>query len=226
VAIRAVTLDAYGTLLRNEGLGLIPRRIVADHGLPAGAEEVQQAWLDLYVEAILEPPFRTLRAIQEEVFPRLLRRFGAHADATPYVDLFFRLTLEAEPYPDAFQALAALGDIPAAIVSNADLEHAAAWRVPDGVPIVLVSEAVRAYKPHRAVFQHALDLLGLPPHEVLHVGDSDLEDVQGARQAGLRVAWVNRDGRPLRPGVAAPDFEIRDLAALPGLLTLGPRERP
>ena len=77
---------------------------------------------------------------------------------------------------------------------------------------------MRAYKPHPLVFQRALEQLGLQPHEVLHVGDSDVDDVKGAKAAGLRVAWVNRTRRPRRPGVPLPDFEIRDLTELPALL--------
>ena len=53
---------------------------------------------------------------------------------------------------------------------------------------------------------------------VLHVGDSDVDDVKGAKDAGLRVAWVNRDGRARRRDVPAPDFEIRDLSEVPRLL--------
>jgi putative hydrolase of the HAD superfamily len=63
----------------------------------------------------------------------------------------------------------------------------------------------------------ALDQLGLPPHKVLHVGDSDVDNVKGAKAAGLQVAWVNRDGRVRRPGVPPPDVEVRDLT---GLLTI------
>ena len=73
--------------------------------------------------------------------------------------------------------------------------------------------------PHLARREpQALERLGLLPHEVLHVGDSDVDDVKGAKEAGLRVAWVNRDGRRRRPDVPAPDFEIRDLSQLPALL--------
>jgi FMN phosphatase YigB (HAD superfamily) len=50
------------------------------------------------------------------------------------------------------------------------------------------------------------------------VGDSDVDDIRGAKAAGLRVAWVNRHGRLRRPDVPAPDLEIPDLTALPGLL--------
>ena len=76
----------------------------------------------------------------------------------------------------------------------------------------------QAYKPDPRMFQHALKQFGLEPHEVLHVGDSEVDDVQGAKAAGLRVAWVNRDGRRRRPDVPQPDFEIADLTGLLRLL--------
>ena len=53
---------------------------------------------------------------------------------------------------------------------------------------------------------------------MLHVGDSEVDDVKGAKEAGLSVAWVNRDGRRRRADVPAPDFEIRDLRQLTPLL--------
>jgi len=215
--IKAVLLDAYGTLIRNEDLMLIPRRIVADHGLPVPIDDVWRAWTDLYSEATQVPPFRTFREIEEQILLGVLRRFGAGGDPTPYVDLFFEVTTRVELYPEALTVLNALGRVRSAIVSNADQEHLAAWNVTLPVEFILISEAVRAYKPHPLVFQSALRRLGLQPHEVLHVGDSDVDDVKGAKAAGLRVVWVNRDGRPRHPDVPPPDFEIPDLN---GLLTL------
>src|SRR5438094_6692159 len=97
---RAVTFDAYGTLLRNEDLMLIPRRIVADHGLPVRPEDVYQLWLDLYHEVTQSPPFQTLRTIQGQIFARVLRHFDVAADVGPYVDLFFRVTTNVELYPE------------------------------------------------------------------------------------------------------------------------------
>jgi putative hydrolase of the HAD superfamily len=114
--------------------------------------------------------------------------------------------------------LSSLGDVRSAIVSNADHEHIAAWTFTLPVQFILISETVRAYKPDGLVFQRALEQLGLPPHEVLHVGDSEVDDVKGAKDAGLQVAWVNRDGRSRRPDVPPPDFEIPDLTRLPRLL--------
>ncbi|MGH7357059.1 MAG: HAD family hydrolase, partial [Candidatus Rokuibacteriota bacterium] len=172
----------------------------------------------LYFEATQRPPFRTLREIQGQVLSRVLRQFDVGADAAPYVDLFFQVTTKVELYPETLSVLNALGHVRSAIVSNADHEHLAAWNFTLPVQFVLISETVRAYKPDRLVFQRALEQLGLQPHEVLHVGDSDVDDVKGAKAAGLRVAWVNRDGRPLRRDVPQPDFEIPDLTEVPTLL--------
>ena len=218
MAIKAVTFDAYGTLLRNEDLMLIPRRIVADHGLSVSVDEVLRTWMDLYFEATQQRPFRTLREIQGHILPRVLRQFAVPADAAPYVDLFFQVTTKVELYPETLGVLNALGPVRSAIVSNADHEHRAAWHFEWPVQLIVISEAVRAYKPHPLVFQRALEHLGLQPHEVLHVGDSDVDDVKGAKAAGMRVAWLNRTGRSRRPEVPPPDFEIRDLTELPTLL--------
>ena len=216
--IKAVTLDAYGTLLRNESLMLIPQRIVADHRLSVPVEDVWHAWAALYFEATQVTPFRTLRAIESANIARLLHSLGIRASADPYVDLFFEVTTRVEPYPEALAVLDALADIPAAIVSNADHEHVAAWPMVWPVQFVLISEAAQAYKPDPLLFRRAVERLGVAPHEVLHVGDSDVDDVSGAKAAGLQVAWVNRDGRRRRPDVPAPDFEIADLTGLLPLL--------
>ena len=221
---KAVTLDAYGTLLRNEDLAAIPRQIVADHGLSARIEDVHRVWVDLYHEATQATPFRTLRKLEEEVIAGVLRRFEVKADAGPYVDLFFEVTTRVELYPETLETLEALAPLPSAVLSNADHEHVAAWTFKLPVRFILLSEELQAYKPHPHAFEQAVARLGLRPHEVLHVGDSDIDDVKGAIEAGLAVAWVNRDGRSRRAGVPAPDFELRDLRGLPALVRSGPGE--
>jgi 2-haloalkanoic acid dehalogenase type II len=216
--IKAVIFDAYGTLVRNDDLRLIPRQIVADHRVSAPVDDVLQRWIDLYCEATQQAPFRTLREIERDILRSLLRELDVDADETPYVDLFFQVTTKVDLYPEAAEVLRMLPPMRSAVLSNADHEHLAAWAFTLPVEFVLISEAVRAYKPDPLMFQTALERFGLPAHEVLHVGDSEVDDVEGAKAAGLRVAWVNRDGRRRRARGPAPDFEIRDLKELLGLL--------
>jgi 2-haloalkanoic acid dehalogenase type II len=217
MAVKAVLFDAYGTLLESD-LVAIPRRIVADHGLAVSVEEVWRAWANLYYEATQVAPFRTLREIEVDITARLLRELGVDADCAPYVELFFQLTTTIQPYPETLDVLTALPPVRSAIISNADEEHLAAWTVTFPVEFVLISEAARSYKPDPRMFHVALERLGLRPDEVLHVGDSEVDDVVGAKAAGLRVAWVNRNGRALRSGLPRPDFEIADLKGLLAVL--------
>src|SRR5262245_41874410 len=126
--IKAITFDAYGTLIRNERMLTVPERIVADHGLTVGVAAVLKSWMASYDEGIRRTPFRSLRLIQEAAFTEVLRQHAVRADAMPYVELFFRVTTEVELYPEVLRVLEALRALPSAVVSNADHEHLAAWR--------------------------------------------------------------------------------------------------
>ena len=225
MAIKAVTFDAYGTLLRNEDLRLIPSRIVADHRLSVSVDDVYRLWSEAYYRETQIPPFRTLRELVGQTLGKLLAQLGVGADAARYVDLYFDVTTRVELYAETREVLGALGGRRSAIVSNADQEHIASWSFTLPVEFVLISEAVRVYKPHPMMFRRALERLGLEPHDVLHVGDSDVDDVSGAKAAGMRVVWVNRDRRPRRADVPPPDFEIADLTELPALLEKTARVR-
>ena len=59
---------------------------------------------------------------------------------------------------------------------------------------IVVSAEVGFEKPDSRIFAEACRRLALPPSHVLHIGDSQVEDVDGARRAGLRAARLQRDG--------------------------------
>src|SRR5712691_3740601 len=79
--IKAITFDAYGTLLRNETLMLIPQRIVEDHKLSVSIHDVWHRWMALYFEATQVPHFRTLRVIQETILSGVLQSLDVRAAA-------------------------------------------------------------------------------------------------------------------------------------------------
>ena len=71
--------------------------------------------------------------------------------------------------------------------------------------VIVVSREVRAAKPSRAIFQHAVRKLGLPPEAVLHVGDNLSMDVRGAQAAGLsRLAAEPHSRGCQRPVKSSP----------------------
>jgi HAD superfamily hydrolase (TIGR01509 family) len=83
---------------------------------------------------------------------------------------------------------------------------------------VVISDEVGWRKPKPVIFERALQRLGITPGEALFVGDRADIDVAGARGVGMPSAWINREGAALPEGMAPPEFEIRDLAELEGIL--------
>ncbi|MFC4763881.1 HAD family hydrolase [Dyella koreensis] len=81
-------------------------------------------------------------------------------------------------------------------------------------------------KPDRLIFTTAAERLGVIPSEILHVGDDPELDVVGAREAGLRTAWINRARHPW-PGLLgpAPDLDLPDMSALADWLDAHPATR-
>jgi FMN hydrolase / 5-amino-6-(5-phospho-D-ribitylamino)uracil phosphatase len=77
----------------------------------------------------------------------------------------------------------------------------------------IAAEAINISKPDRRVFQHALQLGGVEAHEVVHVGDQPIDDIEGAQQAGLRTVWINRNHVPW-PSAVPPDAEVHDIGSV------------
>ncbi|HYB70768.1 MAG TPA: HAD family hydrolase [Candidatus Bathyarchaeia archaeon] len=85
---------------------------------------------------------------------------------------------------------------------------------------VVISDEVGWRKPKPVIFETALDRLGLRPAEALFVGDRADIDVLGARGVGMPTVWINREASGLPEDIPAPDFEIRDLDELRGILRI------
>jgi HAD superfamily hydrolase (TIGR01509 family) len=71
-------------------------------------------------------------------------------------------------------------------------------------------------KPSPTIFRAALELLGVEPQAAAMVGDSPLDDIEGARALGMRAYLIDREGRFPERADALPT-----LLALPALLGLG-----
>lgn len=92
------------------------------------------------------------------------------------------------------------------------------WGVVD--PVV-VADRIELMKPRPQAFLAAVERLGLTPRDVLFVGDSLSSDVAGASAAGLRSCWFDRHATGLPQGAPAPEFIVRHLEEVAGLVESG-----
>jgi 2-haloacid dehalogenase len=131
------------------------------------------------------------------------------------------LTLDAFPeVPEVLRQLKAAGFV-TGILSNgtsemlrAAVQHADIGRVLDHV---LSVEAVGVFKPAPAVYQLAVDRLGVS-RGAIAFQSSNAWDIHAASAFGLRTVWCNRSGQQRERLPGAPDREIKTLAELPELL--------
>lgn len=86
--------------------------------------------------------------------------------------------------------------------------------------VAVVSAEVGRRKPHPLIFAEALRHFDVNREQVLFVGDSIVEDVGGARAAGLDAAWICPDGGPAPDVVLQPTFTLRRLGDLEQVLAL------
>jgi putative hydrolase of the HAD superfamily len=219
LSLRAVLLDALGTLVRLEPPAPALRARLREVGIDVDqrtAERAMGAEIAYYLEHHMEGRDR-------ESLGRLRDRCAAELGAVlgvegPRVRAPMLAALRFVPFPDVPPALRELRrrGLRLVVASNWDcslpdwMEGAGLLGLLDGTASSAVAGEA---KPAPAVFRRALEIAGARPDEALHVGDSLDGDVEGARAAGVRPLLVVRDGEP-PAGVEA----IRSLAELPSLV--------
>ncbi len=75
---------------------------------------------------------------------------------------------------------------------------------------ILASAVVGAAKPHPKIFQEALRLAQVLPEEAVHVGDSLIDDIWGAEQAGIRGILIDRSGSRSSKAVTVNSLQFSD----------------
>lgn len=118
--------------------------------------------------------------------------------------------------PDGIRALAQRG-LRLVTLSNGSADVAerllSASGIRDAFSALLSVDDARVWKPAAGAYAHAARVCAVDPGELLLVAAHPW-DVDGASRAGLRTAWVDRDGAPYPPHFLAADDTVRSLEGL------------
>lgn len=68
---------------------------------------------------------------------------------------------------------------------------------------VITSEQAKYSKPHKEIFQYALEKTNLKSNEVIHIGDSLTSDVECPSSIGIKAIWLNRENKEVPTGVTS-----------------------
>jgi putative hydrolase of the HAD superfamily len=193
-SVTAISLDALGTLVELEppwehlaaALGTDPdKRLV-------NAVRAEMAYYKAHSHTGRDA--RSLAELRARCASILSEALGREVDVEAMME-----AIRFRPYPDSAPALDALRrrGLRLVCVSNWDcslpdvLERCGLAARLDGV---VTSAGTGSRKPDPAIFAEGLKLAGADAGQALHVGDTLDEDVEGARAAGMRALYLDRDG--------------------------------
>jgi len=205
--VRAVLLDALGTLLRLEPPAPRLREALrARHGIEVSERDAAGAVREeiAYYRANLHRgrDAAGLAGLRADCAAMVGRVLGIEED----VEAALLDAIVFTPYPEVPGVLARwrAAGLRLVVASNWDvsLHEALARTGLDALVDGAVSSAeAGSAKPAAAVFEQALAIAGVPAAAAIHVGDDLAADVEGARAAGIRPVLVVREG-PAPAGVA------------------------
>jgi putative hydrolase of the HAD superfamily len=202
-AVRAVLLDALGTLVRLEDPGprlaaSLRRRLGADIDLDRCAAAMQAEMRHYAANCIRARDDVSLAELRLECAGVLADALDLGADAA---ELLPSLTdaVSFQAYPDVLPALDRLGvlGLRLGVVSNWDVSLPGVLDrlgLRDRFAVIVHSAGAGVQKPDPAIFALALARMGVEPGEAVHVGDDARADVEGAHAAGLRAVLLDREG--------------------------------
>jgi HAD superfamily hydrolase (TIGR01549 family) len=221
--LQGLFLDFYGTVVGGDRQAVESacQAVIDAHALPMGADELALSWGRAYFRAIESPNglgFRKLVDIERDTLIETLEPMIGRVNVDRPVAILQEY-LAAPPLCEEVREVMAERKLPICLVSNADdLQIHKAISLHDlRFDFVVTSESARSYKPDRGIFGTALRLTGWRPECVIHIGDSLHSDVGGAHAAGLRAAWVRREGRISDIGTERPDLIWTDLRPMTGM---------
>jgi 2-haloalkanoic acid dehalogenase type II len=198
------------------------------------AEQSLQAWLREHCPRIAERvSIEEMRAARERLarsephnahdFTYLrITALAAHARECGYeeevaqraFEVFFAARNELQLFADvqpALERLRARYTLASLSNGNADLELIGLASL---FAVSLNARQIGAAKPHPRCFQQLAHDLRLEPRNILYVGDDPFLDVEAARAAGLRTAWMNRSAAPWPSNLEPADLDVADCLRL------------
>ena len=223
-AIEVLTFDCYGTLIDWE-TGILATLRSADSGLGDVADDHLLEAFARHESRLESGPWLPYRTVLEQSLDATCADFGAAPSAAERAR-FGASVADWPAFGDSAAALGRLGErFEMGVVTNCDDDLFALSNARLGEPFrwIVTAEQARSYKPAERNFELALERIGRPREQILHVAQSVYHDHAPAQALGWRTAWIDRrrgrDGfGATPPATATPDLVAPDMATFADLV--------
>ncbi|PZC51339.1 MAG: FMN phosphatase YigB, HAD superfamily [Chloroflexi bacterium] len=225
--IEAVVFDMYGTLVENTSDLWMKTfdEICVSQGLSIAGSTLWDYWKPIEMQFRKDrlqadtngrpTSFKTYREAWRNTFERSFEYFGGGdpdlASEKSILDQGVR-----DLFPEArnvLQALRGLSYLKIGLLSNADNDALIPLlnRHDLSFDAILTSETAQSYKPTPEPFYCVAEMLGVSPEACIYVGDTQLDDVLGGHNVGMKTAMLTRDNVTLDSSLPVPDYQLGDL---------------
>ncbi len=231
--LKAVIFDVYNTLFNNGAASWMAtfEDITQTQTLPVLAEELWITWRTFENQFRLTrntldgqgqlPAFKTYQQAWQEAFGYAFKELGVDGNPEQAAEMSVDALAKRNPYQDTFQLLEFVKNRwQSAVLTNADNRSLFPLLRYNELEFdsILTSEIAQSYKPDAKIFNNILDNLGVLPDEAVYIGDTLLDDIHGAKTAGIHAIWINRNKSDRDYWLLQPDNEIRSLNELAEIL--------
>ena len=200
LAIRAVTFDVGGTLIRPwPSVGHVYAEVASQNGLQVSPELLNRQFAKTW------KGFKDFNHTKTDWARMVDLTFQDLVQAPPSLTFFDQLYSRFSApevwhiFPDVHHALELLRSrgLKLAVISNWDerlrpLLHS--LELDQYFEEIVISCEVGVPKPSAVIFSRTAEVLRLSPGEILHVGDDLIADVEGASAAGFKGVYLDRAG--------------------------------
>ena len=223
--IKTCMLDQYGTVVdMQSGLTEIAAPYLAAKGWTGDANSFVTWWRRTHfensmIDALLQREHTPYREIGRRSLSFVLERAGI-PHTMDEVHALVAAIETLRPFPEVPEALARLQRrYRLVVLSNGDPDMLETANNHHGIPFdrVISAAVANAFKPHRATYTKAAELLGLQMDEVLFVANHAFDCI-GAKSAGMRTAFIDRRRLPFGASPHQPDIIVPTMTDLADLL--------
>ncbi len=224
-SVKACMFDQYGTVVdMQSGLTEVAAPFLRRKGWSGEPNAFVTWWRRTHfensmIDALLHREHTSYREIGERSVAFVLERAGIAYTMEEVRHLVAEIE-KLQPFPEVPAALARLRTrYKLVVLSNGDpdmLETAKRYHRIAFDRVISVAEA-GSFKPHRATYTKAAELLELRMDQVLFVANHAFDCV-GAKSAGMHTAFIDRRQRPFGMTPHQPDILVRTMTELADIM--------
>jgi 2-haloacid dehalogenase/putative hydrolase of the HAD superfamily len=215
--IKAIFVDFYGTLVEEDDKiisSIIENIVNYSTSKYLNKNDIGQYWWKEFVSLCNihnGNNFKLQKEIEYISLSNTVLKFNSNINVKNELEKMFEYWKKPTIFSDSIIFLENI-KLPVIIVSNIDNNEIKEAVANNNMSIdrIITSEDALFYKPNENIFKMAMEKNNLNANEVIHIGDSISNDIEGANKVNIMSIWLNRNDRQNQtnviPGLIARDF--------------------